>query len=44
MVREQGGHPKSDLFEHAGGIEMYKSLEELCRIEKETGKPFWKIV
>ena len=23
---------------------MYKSLEELCEIEKETGKPFWKIV
>ena len=23
---------------------MYKSLEELCRIEKETKKPFWKIV
>lgn len=23
---------------------MYKSLEELCRIEKETKQPFWKIV
>lgn len=23
---------------------MYKSLEELCKIEQETGKPFWKIV
>ena len=23
---------------------MYRSLEELCRVEKETGKPFWKIV
>ncbi len=23
---------------------MYKSLEELCSIERETGKPFWKIV
>lgn len=23
---------------------MYKSLEELCRIEAETGVPFWKIV
>ena len=23
---------------------MYRSLEELCRMEKETGKPFWKIV
>lgn len=23
---------------------MYKSLEELCKIERETGKPFWKIV
>lgn len=23
---------------------MYKSLEELCKIEEETGKPFWKIV
>ncbi len=23
---------------------MYKSLEELCRIEKERGVPFWKIV
>lgn len=23
---------------------MYQSLEELCRIEKESGKPFWEIV
>ena len=23
---------------------MYRSLEELCRMERETGKPFWKIV
>lgn len=23
---------------------MYKSLEELCKIEQETGKPFWRIV
>lgn len=23
---------------------MYRSLDELCRIERETGKPFWKIV
>ena len=23
---------------------MYKSLDELCKIEKESGKPFWKIV
>ena len=23
---------------------MYRSLEELCRMEKESGKPFWKIV
>lgn len=23
---------------------MYKSLQELCEIEKRTGKPFWKIV
>lgn len=23
---------------------MYKSLEELCNLEKESGKPFWKIV
>lgn len=23
---------------------MYRSLEELCEIEKETGKPLWKIV
>lgn len=23
---------------------MYKSLEELCQIEKKTGKPFWRIV
>lgn len=23
---------------------MYKSLAEICEIEKETGKPFWKIV
>lgn len=23
---------------------MYKSLEELCKIEQETRKPFWKIV
>lgn len=23
---------------------MYKSLEELCELEKTTGKPFWKIV
>ncbi len=23
---------------------MYKSLEKLCEMEKETGKPFWKIV
>lgn len=23
---------------------MYKSLEELCKLEKETGKAFWKIV
>lgn len=44
MVREQRGHSKSDLFEYAGGIDMYKSLQELCKIEEETGKPFWKIV
>lgn len=23
---------------------MYKSLEELCKLERESGKPFWKIV
>lgn len=23
---------------------MYKSLEELCKLEEETGTPFWKIV
>ncbi len=23
---------------------MFQSLEELCRIEKESGKPFWEIV
>ena len=24
--------------------DRYRSLEELCRMERETGKPFWKIV
>ena len=23
---------------------MYKSLEEIVKIERESGKPFWKIV
>ena len=23
---------------------MYKSLEELCKLEAEQGKPFWKLV
>lgn len=25
-------------------VKMYKSLEELCQIEEQTGKPFWEIV
>lgn len=50
MAGTDGGDFKGDIFKSHLRIDnvkeagMYKSLEELCAKEKESGIPFWKIV